>query len=126
MRWRTPTIVLSGTTNYRIDSAQHIRIRITASAKRSRRYPKQNKQNKCRSPIIRAQKHETKTKLKSLNRNESYPPVAVYFMALTESLCHEIPSRTYPVCDDIHMSCLLRHIPQHVDRLEACPTNREP
>lgn len=45
--------------------------------RRSRHYPRQNKPNKCGSPVIRPPKHEERTKLKSLIRKGFYCAIAV-------------------------------------------------
>ena len=46
-------------------------------SKRSRRYPRQNKQKKCGSPVIRAPKREEQTKLKTLTCKGIYQPIAI-------------------------------------------------
>ena len=46
-------------------------------SKTSRRYPRQNKQKKCGSPVIRAPKPEEQTKLNTLIRKGLYQPVAI-------------------------------------------------
>lgn len=55
----------------------HLDDYLREGSKRSRRYPRQNQQGKCGSPVIRGPKREEQTKLATLIRKGLYQPIAI-------------------------------------------------